>query len=41
MTEIDWRRQVTLMCQVDSYRLDVEEPPDFPAPRTSGPMTAH
>lgn len=36
MTEIDWRHQVTLMFQVDSYRLDVDVLPDFPAPRPRG-----
>lgn len=36
MTEIDWRNQRTLMFQVDSYRLDVDDLPEFPeadAPR--------
>lgn len=32
MEEIDWRNQTTLMFQVDSYRLDVDELPEFPAP---------
>ncbi len=38
MNRLDWREQVTLMFQVDSYRLDVpaEQLPTFPeAPRTS------
>jgi glyoxylase-like metal-dependent hydrolase (beta-lactamase superfamily II) len=35
MEEIDWRNQTTLMFQVDSYRLDVAQLPDFPAPSRS------
>jgi hypothetical protein len=31
MNKIDWRDQVTLMFQVDSYRLDVPDLPEFPA----------
>ncbi len=31
MDKIDWRDQVTLMFQVDSYRLDVRDRPAFPA----------
>ncbi len=31
MSKIDWRNQVTLMFQVDSYRLDVHDMPAFPA----------
>ncbi len=31
MTRMDWRDQVTLMFQVDSYRLDVPQLPEFPA----------
>lgn len=36
MTKIDWRDQVTLMFQVDSYRLDVSDLPDFPPATGSG-----
>ncbi|HEY8521294.1 MAG TPA: MBL fold metallo-hydrolase [Gammaproteobacteria bacterium] len=43
MTRLDWRDQITLMFQVDSYRLDVpdEQLPSFPdsprgAPRAAG-----
>jgi glyoxylase-like metal-dependent hydrolase (beta-lactamase superfamily II) len=32
MARIDWRDQVTLMLQVDSYRLDAPNLPAFPAP---------
>ncbi|MGD2168130.1 MAG: MBL fold metallo-hydrolase [Gammaproteobacteria bacterium] len=32
MEEIDWRNQTTLMFQVDSYRLDVDDLPEFPQP---------
>ncbi|HEX6998410.1 MAG TPA: MBL fold metallo-hydrolase [Gammaproteobacteria bacterium] len=32
MSKIDWRDQVTLMFQVDSYRLDVRDMPPFPEP---------
>lgn len=31
MTKIDWRGQATSMLQVDSYRIDVDELPAFPA----------
>ncbi len=40
MEKMDWRNQVTLMFQVDSYRLNVTHAPAFPAPpppRPSGP----
>jgi hypothetical protein len=37
MEKIDWRDQTTLMFQVDSYRLDVADLPDFPAPVPAGP----
>jgi glyoxylase-like metal-dependent hydrolase (beta-lactamase superfamily II) len=30
MEKIDWRDQATLMFQVDSYRLDVDDMPEFP-----------
>lgn len=30
MEQIDWREQTTLMLQVDSYRVDVEDIPEFP-----------
>jgi hypothetical protein len=33
MHKIDWRDTVTLMFQVDSYRVDVEDLPEFPAAR--------
>src|SRR5690606_38090395 len=39
MTRLDWRDQITLMLQVDSYRVDVPEDqlPAFPdAPRGGG-----
>jgi glyoxylase-like metal-dependent hydrolase (beta-lactamase superfamily II) len=36
MNKIDWRGQVTLMFQVDSYRLDVDDMPDFPPPTGAG-----
>src|SRR5690606_11356720 len=38
MHELDWRGQVSLMFQVDSYRLDVpaEQLPAFPAPQPVG-----
>jgi len=32
MEEIDWRNQTTLMFQVDSYRLNAANLPDFPEP---------
>ena len=32
MSKIDWRDQITLMFQVDSYRLDVRDMPQIPAP---------
>lgn len=37
MTRMDWRNQITLMLQVDSYRLDVPQLPAFPstAPRAA------
>jgi hypothetical protein len=37
MNRIDWRDQVTLMFQIDSYRLDppAEQMPAFPAPRAA------
>lgn len=40
MEKMDWRNQVTLMFQIDSYRLNVAQKPEFPAPpppRPSGP----
>ncbi len=37
MEEIDWRDQTKLMFQVDSYRLDVAELPEFPEPSLSPP----
>jgi glyoxylase-like metal-dependent hydrolase (beta-lactamase superfamily II) len=37
MTKIDWRDQVTSMLQVDSYRLDVRDMPEFPAPSGGEP----
>lgn len=38
MNRLDWRNQVTLMLQVDAYRLDVppEQMPSFPAPAGGG-----
>jgi hypothetical protein len=42
MTRLDWRDQITLMFQVDSYRVDVpeEQLPAFPEPRGSGTPAA-
>ena len=42
MNRIDWRNQVTLMFQVDSYRLNVEpgQMPAIPAARASAPPAA-
>ena len=42
MNELDWREQVSLMFQVDSYRLDVaaEQLPAFPTPSLAGPAGA-
>jgi glyoxylase-like metal-dependent hydrolase (beta-lactamase superfamily II) len=45
MNRIDWRNQVTLMFQVDSYRLDVPPGqlpafPAAPAPRNAAPLQA-
>lgn len=45
MNRIDWRNQITLMFQVDSYRLDVPaaqlpEFPQPPPPRSATPPTA-
>ena len=40
MEKMDWRNQVTLMFQVDSYRMNVADMPAFPPPpppRPSGP----
>jgi glyoxylase-like metal-dependent hydrolase (beta-lactamase superfamily II) len=39
MNELDWRDQVSLMFQVDSYRVDVAEAqlPAFPAPAPAAP----
>jgi len=37
MEKIDWRDQTTLMFQVDSYRLDVADLPDFPEPARAAP----
>ncbi|HMB71950.1 MAG TPA: MBL fold metallo-hydrolase [Gammaproteobacteria bacterium] len=37
---IDWRGQTTLMFQVDSYRLDVEALPEFPAAAAMPPTAA-
>jgi glyoxylase-like metal-dependent hydrolase (beta-lactamase superfamily II) len=39
MSSIDWRNQVTLMFQVDSYRLDVSTMPAFPEPPRLPPQT--
>ncbi|HEU4617716.1 MAG TPA: MBL fold metallo-hydrolase [Gammaproteobacteria bacterium] len=36
MQKIDWRNQTTLMFQVDSYRLDVDDMPKFPAAGGAG-----
>jgi len=40
MQKLDWRDQVSLMLQVDSYRVDVaaSELPEFPAPRLAPVM---
>lgn len=40
MNRFDWRRQVTLMLQVDSYRLNVApaQMPAFPAPAAAAPI---
>lgn len=40
MTKIDWRDQVTYMLQVDSYRVNVADMPDIPAPSPSAPLQA-
>ena len=42
MNELDWRDQVSLMFQVDSYRVDVaaEQLPAFPTPSLAGPAGA-
>jgi glyoxylase-like metal-dependent hydrolase (beta-lactamase superfamily II) len=42
MQELDWREQVSLMFQVDSYRIDVAERelPTFPAPPTASAAVA-
>lgn len=36
MTKIDWRDQVITMLQVDSYRVNLDDMPEFPAPRPAG-----
>lgn len=40
MNEIDWRDQTTLMFQVDSYRLDIDDMPQFPAQTAAAPAAA-
>ena len=42
MNELDWRDQVSLMFQVDSYRVDIvaEQLPAFPTPSLAGPAGA-
>ncbi|HEY8521079.1 MAG TPA: MBL fold metallo-hydrolase [Gammaproteobacteria bacterium] len=37
MSKIDWRDQITLMFQVDSYRLDVRDLPRIPEPPRPAP----
>ena len=37
MNKIDWRDQVTLMFQVDSYRVNASDLPEFPARGGAGP----